>query len=86
MAVDMGSTGPGMEFLRSFPQEQCAEMCRKCLKNGHLSKWPFFWGAGLMKRHFKYVCHDNSNVYTAFREYRENYMRLVWSHLRHVNR
>ena len=56
-------------------------MCLKCMKNAHFSKW-----AGLMEGNLKYVCNHNSNVHTAFSEYRKNYMRVVWSNLRHVNR
>ena len=61
-------------------------MCLKCMKNAHFSKWPTFWGAGLMKSDVKYVCNHNSNVDTEFSEYRKNYMRAVWSNLRRVNR
>jgi len=49
------------------------------MKNAHFSKWRTFWGAGLMKSNLKYVYNHNSNVDTAFREYRQNYIRVVWS-------
>ena len=61
-------------------------MSLKCMKNVQFTKWPTSWGAGLMEGNLKYVCNHNSNVYTAFREYRNNFIRVVWSNLRHVNR
>jgi len=81
MTLAWGWICPALEFFWSFPQEEFAKICLKCMKNAHFSKWPTFWGAGLMKSYLKYVCNHNSNVYTAFREYRKNYIWVIWSSL-----